>query len=133
MSTYVSSRRTNNSTFSMLLEKELYFHCRNVLLQIHAIDTPTTTIHQSWQTFLPLRHRNARATTTRERLNSHDLEIEVAVSEPILRPVVKVITGRHGSRSALRLPDRKVLREGAGAGDGWLVGAGVSADCVGAA
>ena len=69
----------------------------------------------------------------REGLNSHDLEVEVLVGEAMLGPGVEVVGGRDGSRGALALPDGPVLGEGAGAGDGGLVGARVGALHVGRA
>lgn len=45
----------------------------------------------------------------------------------MLGPGVEVSAGVDGARSALVLPDGPVLGEGAGAGDGGLVGAGVGA------
>jgi hypothetical protein len=80
-----------------------------------------------------LGHSNRSRTSARESLNSHNLEVEVLVGEAVLGPSVEVSTSVDSARSALALPDRPVLGESAGAGDGGLVGAGVGALHVGRA
>jgi hypothetical protein len=76
-----------------------------------------------------LGHGDAGATSTREGLDSHDLEV-VGVSETVLGPVSEVVASGDRAGRALGLADRPVLLEGGGTSDGGLVGTGVGADSV---
>jgi hypothetical protein len=82
--------------------------------------------------FQRLRDGDGGAASTRESLNSHDLEV-VRVSETVLGPVGEVVASGDRAGRALGLADRPVLLEGGSTSDGGLVGAGVGADSVDAA
>jgi hypothetical protein len=84
----------------------------------------------------PLRQRNDRShlghshgsgSSARESLNSQDLVVEVLVGEAVLGPGTEMSCCVYSAGSALVLPDGPVLGEGAGSGDGGLVGASVGA------
>lgn len=82
--------------------------------------------------FRHLRDGDSGATSARESLNSHDLEV-VRVSKAVLGPVGKVVASGDRAGCALGLADRPVLLEGRCTSDGGLVGTGVGADSVDAA
>ena len=77
-----------------------------------------------------LRHSDASITAATEGLNGEDLEVEVAVAEPVLGPVVEVVGGRDGARVALVVADGEELGEGRSASNRGLVVASVGADFV---
>jgi hypothetical protein len=95
--------------------------------QPHCITSIKRSLVAPAQQSIHLRNSDGSGTSAREGLNSHDLEVEVLVGEAVLGPGVEVSSGVDGARSTLALPDGPVLGEGAGAGDGGLVGAGVGA------
>ena len=79
--------------------------------------------------FSHLGDSDAGTTSTRESLNSHDLEV-VRVAKAVLGPVGEVVASGDRAGSALGLANRPVLLEGGSTSDGGLVGAGVGADSV---
>ena len=81
---------------------------------------------------LHLRNGHTRRAGARKGLNSKHLVV-VRRPEPMLLPKRKVVPHRHLARGARVLAHGPELREGAGAGDGGLVDAGVGADGVDAA
>lgn len=79
---------------------------------------------------LSLRNCDTGAARTAPCLHRHNLIIEVAVGEPMLRPKVEMVGGSHCSRCALALSNGEVLRESASSRDRWLVDPSISADLV---
>lgn len=80
-----------------------------------------------------LGHLHAGAARTREGLNSHDLEVEVAISKSVLRPIVEMVANSDSTGSTLALPNGPVLRERARPCDRWLIGSCVGANGICAA
>jgi hypothetical protein len=70
---------------------------------------------------------------SRERLDGHDLIIQIVRIESRAAPEAEMVGHGDGATGALLLAHGEVLLESRGARDGGLVVAGVGADLVGAA